>query len=635
MSGNILPSAELAEAAPAGQLVQQAPADIPVLIGCAESGGLQTIESFGSQDIAGMAAVYVCGPLLAEGTYNASKLPVPFVLVRVPATQQAAQCSVVNVAGISGTAVLGTPAIGSMKDGWDVVVLVTAGGTIGTSYTYEVSLDGGQTFGAPIAVTTSLSMAITGAWQGQTVATGITIALTSGQTFVTSDTFNFWTEPASASLLTTFIARVSGSTSTLVFSGTPANAYQIVVQFLSSGTEGVQGALQFWVSLDGALTFGLVQTLAMSGVYLIPDGAGSSGVTLTVGAGTITALDQVTINTTAPVPAFSDVQLAMDAVRNWAGTWSFFVLCGYSTRAMRDSIEAHVQTYAASGRYTFCVVSMRDRITGETTGSPGNVTGDLAWSNRLFAEWASSVGNRTPACAGSARVTSPLPGTWQNRRTTALGYTGRTIGISPDTDQGDRSVGSGGALSSDTSITTATGQLAEHDARLNPILYGLGACVVRTYYGETGIQPGVFPAGGLLIAAATDIQRWAYRRVLNLADAAFFTAMQANLLTLLPVWPATVRTPYVGGDIQVMTLNALTGKLFYPVRSAVGPYVASGNQANRQGGITVTINPTPVVVAGSATVYADCQVTLKEILVSFVGTIGPVNPALAPTSTGP
>jgi hypothetical protein len=221
-----LPAASLTELAPTGQIAQQAPADVCAFLGCCTTGTNDAINSFGPQYLTGILATYVAGPLVDEGGYCANKVPVPTVFCKLPATAVAASASAITTTG-TGTALAALGAIGgTIKDGFDVLIAITVGGTIGTSYTYKVSLDGGSTYGTPIAVTTSLTMAITGTLNGMSIATGITLDLTpaSGDTFVTGDTIAFWTQPASASILTTTITRVASSTSTLVFSGTKSSS---------------------------------------------------------------------------------------------------------------------------------------------------------------------------------------------------------------------------------------------------------------------------------------------------------------------------------------------------------------------------------------------------------------------------
>lgn len=638
----------LNEVAPTGQIAQTAPADICCFIGCASSGNAFQIYDFGAQALANIVSTFTNGPLCAEGGYDANKVPVPTVFVRVPATAVSAASSAVTYTG-TGTAasfVVG----GTIADGWDIVIKVTTGGTIGTSFSTSISLDGGATFSTPVANATALAIAITGAYNGVTIATGITLTLTTSQTLALNDTIAFWTQPASASILTTTVTRVLSSTSTLVFSGTPADAYHIVVQFLTSGTEGVGNTITFWVSLDGGLSFGGVQQLNTGGTYLIPDGAGSSGVTITVGSGTITALDMVSAKTTAPVPAFADVQTAKNAVRNWSGSWSFFHLTGYSSRAMRDSIEGLDQTYAVSGRFTWTSLSARDRITGENVHtSANNVAGDQAWTTRVAAEWGTSIGNRTPPLAGSVYCTSPIGGSLssgsarQNRRPNGVAYTPRVIGISPDTAPGDRSLPNDGACSSDILITVPTsgiiapqnpGALSEHDGRLNPMLINLGFNICRTYFGETGLAPGVYLEAGYLMSSPTDIQLWAWRRVLNLADSAMFAEMGRQLLSRLPINPATQPPPYNPGDIDPIVVNNLTSALFNAVRDKVRLYVSAGGAANGKGGITVTVNPTPGTSGGNPVVFASAQLVGKKILGTFSAGIGFTNPSLTAITTG-
>jgi len=623
-----LPSANLTEVQPTGQIAKQAPADVAVYLGVSSAGPM-TATPFGAQNLAGIQATYVNGPLCAEGGYMASKTPVQSVFYRLPVASIAATHSTAVFTG-TGTAssfVIG----GTIADGWDIVISVTTGGTIGTSFSYKISLDGGQSFGAIQSAGASTTLTLTtGTYNGTVVSTAITLTLTSTQTLVTGDTIAFWTQPASASILTTTLTRVASSTSTQTFSGTPNDGYEIVIIYQTGGTVGVAGITLIY-SLDGGLNFSPATVLPLNGVFAIPDKAGASGVTLTAGAGTIDALDKVVANTTPPAYAFADVQTAMNTIRSMDITWSFFVLTGYSTRAMRDSVESLLQTYATNGRFTWAACPARDRITGETATSPNNTSGDLAWSGRVRAEWATSAGNRTPPMAGSSRVTCPMSGR-QNRRPDTLGQIPRIIGISPDTDPGDRTLPNDGALSSDIILhNPATGALVEHDARLNTSLFDLGFNVYRTWYGEEGLEPGVFPAGGRLMSASGDIQRWQHRRVLNLADGAVLTAMKKFVLSKFAPNPPTVRSPLTAGDIAPWTLNNLTDQLFIALLSAVGPFVSNP----RQGGIVVTVTPTPSVSGGNTVVNQTTQLVWKDYIDTFSGTIGFVNPIFAALTQPP
>lgn len=612
-----LPYARLVEVPPDLPQFATAPADVCFHIGCSSKGALLTPTPFGGQQIKTAEATFGCGPLPREGGYIQGKVPVQFGFIRVPATARVATKStpatVRNVSSDFTTTLSGTP-----TDGADVVLTFTLGGTTGTGpISYTVSTDGGVTTGAPVSLATGLTIVIL----------GVTITLGSGKIVTTGDVVTWWQMPASAAILPSTVTRAGTSTSTMTPSGTPNDGYEVQVIFRSSGTVGTTG-ITYTVSLDGGRTISPETALGTATTILPLDGLDASGLTITLGAGTIDARDQIVFATTPPVPQWSDVSLALDALRNWSGVWSFVNVCGFMTRAFRDSLETKLQSFATSGRFTWGAVSARDRMTGESTTARDNTSGDLAWSARVVSEWATSAGNRTPWFAGASRVVCPLTGR-SSRRPATLGYLPRLIGYSPDTDPGEKDLGS---LSSDIAIhdntVGGTGALLEHDARVNTSLFDIGACVLRTWYGEQGLEPGVYCARGNLGAATGDIQRIAHRRILNLCDAALLVAMTQQVLKKFGRWPASVRPPYRAGDIMEWDRLRMLQALRQAAVDAVGGYVSDGAR-----GISVTVNPTPGFVGGNTVVYQSTKLTWRDYVDAFEGTIGFTNPSLNAIST--
>lgn len=611
-----LPSATLVEVPPEGQIVATAPANVAVYFFCSSKGPLSTPTPFGSQQQALSETVFGCGGVREMG-YCQAKVPVPCVGIRLPKTSTPGTKSTpVITADATSTwtaALTGTP-----TDGLDVVLTFTIGGTTGSAgIKYTLSTDGGFTTGPEVALGTATSITIG----------GVAIALGTAKLVVATDFATWWTEPPSATILPATVTRVGSSTSTMVFSGSPEDGYEIGIYFVTGGTVGAPG-ITFQYALDaGAATPKLSKVLALplNGIFPIPDGKDASGVTLTVGAGTVDALDGVTARTTPPAYQWADAAAALDTLRNSKITWSFLVFTSFNTRAFRDSAESKLQDFAGSGRFTWAACPGRDRITGENTTSDGNVLGDLAWSGRIEDEWSGSIGNRTPPQWGAERVTCPLTGR-RNRRPVTVANIPRNIGITPDTDIGDRTLPNGGALSADISIhNDITGALEEHDARINPSLFQLGGNVLRTWYGEQGLEPGVFPAGGRLMSADTDIQRWQHRRVQDLADAAALAAMSRQVLRKFGVWPQTARAPYVSGDIMPWDMTNIQQILFAAVYAAVGAYVS----APKTGGITIIVEPTPGQVNGNTVVYQKTKLVSRKYLDTFSGTLGFVDPAFA------
>lgn len=622
-----LPFVQLSEVPPAGAILQQAPADVPCFIFCSSKGTNNQLVPLGSQQQGPAEVIFGAGPV-REAYYISSKVPVQSLWVKVPATSVAGSASAPAFTG-TGTAasfVIG----GTILDGFDVVVVITTAGTIGTSYAYKVSLDGGATFGAPISVTTSVTMAITGTLNGASITTGITVTLTTSQTFVLGDQIAFWTQPPSASILTTVVTRVNSSTSTMTPSGTPNDGYEVLVIFgtttgarVTIGTPG----LTYAASYDGGLTSTPAAAVPLNGVIVLPDHKDSSGfthqtgLTLTLGAGNVDPLDQIAFNTSPPVAAIADVTAAMDLVRASANTWSFFYLCGFGTVSTRNSLEAKMQAYAASGRFTNVYLQGRDLIAGErVTSSPGNLLGDLAWEGRITGTgtdgWGSSVGNRSVPSFGATRVTCPLTQR-RHRRPYNVDLMAQLLAYTPDTNPGEYD---NGPLSSDVSITDRNGAQAEHDARVNPGIFNMGGNVIRTWEGEQGIVPGLWPADGHLLSTAGDITDITQRRVLNLADAALVVAMRQQILQKFGVAPSTARAPLVPGQIFPWEILRMTQALKRQVSSAVAPLVAGGD-----GGIYIVINPTPQM---GGILLVTMQLNGKQYVRGFVATAGFANPAL-------
>jgi hypothetical protein len=627
----VLPYVQLTEVKPQGAILPQAPANVPVFLFCSSAGTNFQFVQLGSQQQAAAEVLFGAGPW-REGAYIAAKTPVQTGWMKVPATAVSASASAVDHSGVTGTATHFTVG-GTILDGYDVVVIFTVGGTFGTSYTYKVSLDGGATFGTPIAVTTSLTMAITGTLNGVSIATGITVTLTTTETVITNDVIKFWTQPASATILPTTITRVNSSTSTLTPSGTPNDKYDFTVIFYTGqGTTGTIGggganALSYSYSLDG-VTFSDPAAVPLNGVIVLADHRDTSGVTnqtgvtLTCGAGTLDNLDQITFSTTPPVPSAADLQTAMDTVRNTSGAvWSFFYACGSVPVATRNSLETKAQNFAASGRFTDVYLQGRDRITGETvTSSAGNLLGDLAWSGRITATgtdgWGASVGNRTPPSFGYIRITCPLTGR-RSRRPFNAQLVSQLLAYTPDTNPGEYD---NGPLSADTAIVDKNGQLAEHDGRINPSIFAIGGNVIRTWEGEEGLEAGLWPGDGHLMSASGDITDITQRRVLNLADAALVVAMRGQILQKFGVAPSTARSPLVAGQIFPWDLKRMTQALTQQVVSAVSAYVAGG-----AGGIFISINPTPQT---GGILLVTMQLNGKQYVRGFQASAGFVNPAL-------
>ena len=134
-----------------------------------------------------LVSAFGAGPMVEAAAHHIRTTGRPVVCVKTGATT-AASASAVTFVG-TGTSVGTVSSATSANDDYEVVVKIVAGGTRGTAgVTYQVSHDGGRTYGAVTALGTDVSITIPGAG-------GVALALAAG-TFVAGDTYAFRTTAA-------------------------------------------------------------------------------------------------------------------------------------------------------------------------------------------------------------------------------------------------------------------------------------------------------------------------------------------------------------------------------------------------------------------------------------------------------
>lgn len=480
--------------APAGAGLLVPPSRVHAVIGCCTDGLL--LDPFPFQDADTLTDERGAGPAVKGGAYSLAGSGAPIIFQRVPATARAAYRSPLDLSEVTGTA--SPTAAGTPTDGYDVVIRVTIGGTIGTNtISYVVSTDGGESFG------TTQTMAIAGPYT--IVIGGTTLTFTTATTLVTNDIIRFYTLPASASILTQTLTRAAAdvaSTSTATLTGTPVDAYEVYVEIVTGGEVGVKG-ISYRYSLDGGRTFSNTLALGTAEDFDLLDGEEYSGLNLAFDAGeTLNAGDVFQANTTAPEASAADIVSAIEALDESNHQWSFLHIVGEQRPADASTIGAALQALATSTngdeRYTLAILSARDRTQGED---------DLAWSQRLVDDFASLDNERLSIGAGMARMTCPITGR-RNRRPAAWVVARRVVEAAIEEDPGKMALGS---LSSDVAIYNEQNQVAEHDSLNNSVLYDNGFVVLRT----RPQRGGVYITEGSMFTDSS-IGRIPQRRVLDL-----------------------------------------------------------------------------------------------------------------------
>lgn len=122
---------------------------------------------------------------------------------------------------------------------------------------------------------------------------------------------------------------------TCVVSGSPTNAFDIVLKFTKGGTFNEAVLV---ISLDGGTHFGKETTLPVSGSYTLP----STGLTVafTLGEGeTIATGDCYSFKSTAPTPSNAAILTAAETLRNQKG-FEFVHVVGSTTRELWASVSS-------------------------------------------------------------------------------------------------------------------------------------------------------------------------------------------------------------------------------------------------------------------------------------------------------
>jgi hypothetical protein len=585
------PAANVTEVPASVGIAPTSSTKVCVFFGCSSKGALLTPTPFGSYK--DCASSFGSGPTVKAAAYSNVKTNANFVFIRLPAAVVAATTSAVVKTG-TGTfvaTITGTP-----LDNYEVVLIWTTGGTIGTSASYKYSLDGGTTFTAIAALGVATTISLTG--------TGLTVNLTAGHTAVALDQIVFNTFPASSSIQPLTTTRVAASTSAITAAGSPNDDYDVIFRVIAGGTIGVAG-ITYQLSLDGGRTFSATTALGVANSLLLPDGVESTGVTLSFAAGTLDSLDKVTFKTFGPVWQSSDATLAFTALRSSNLKWSFLHGVGPSDAALAGSVGGTLAGWAAGTKFAWAALSARDKGTNETQAQ---------WIARLLANFAAFADTRVAEGAGMARITCPITGR-QNRRPAMWTAVPRIIANAPQVDPGKKQLG---PLSSDVSIHDDSNQLIELDSRINSALHDARFLTLRSYDDEAG----VFIARGNLMGPDTDIQRIAYRVVLNIAEEVYQKAMTIQIQSEFRLWPQGVKAPYKAGDVYEP--HAL--RIQREIQSALVSNITEQGMASA---VTVSLNRTPVSLgSGKYKLVCNVRVTPLGYIDEFSGTIGYTNPAL-------
>lgn len=467
------------------------------LVGPSDSGPVNTPSTFAK--VKDVVASFGGGPLVEAAAHSIERYGKPVVLVRTSASVLGAYLdAVAGSAGAIGSITKTGTGSSVFTDnssaptvGADVYVLFNVGGTRGVAgIVYQISLDGGNSYGPPQALGTGTTFGIG--------ATGASIAIGAG-TVVAGDFIHFVLTAPVPSSAGQLVLDMDGTSTPTIASGThPNDDYEVFIAIVSGGTIGVAGITYKW-SLDRGRTMSAETALGTAAYLIIP---GSGGVRVNFGAGTLVAGDTIAFPTVAPCWNNTELGLALEALRSTAVSWELAEVIGPITADAFDVIDLKFAGMFAAGKYHAWLGSVRMPIGSESEANY------LSSVNGAFSGKATVFG---VLCAGADKMTSSVTGR-KYRRPAAWVYAAREASVSEEINTADVNLGTLVGVS----IRDANGNPDEHDESNNPGLDDARFTVLRSWDGIEGVyvnRPRLFSPTG------SDFQLLPHRRVMNIAHA--------------------------------------------------------------------------------------------------------------------
>jgi len=443
-----------------------------VVSGAASSGALTTKEV----NLDTLLSNYTSGDAVKAAARAIDRVSANCLFVRRTHTA-VASTKTIDESGVTGTSNL--TLTGTATEAFDITFTVTSGGTIGTSNAnYSLTINGTTTTGTITSPAATLTL----------TGTGMTLNFSIG-TLVTADVAYIHSTDPSPSVLS--LLKSGGGTLTVTASGTPLETVRGRIEFLNTGTVGVDGG-QYRVSLDNGATWQPTASLGEDDFIIVQDhrrdydgSYTTTGVTLDLTATeTFTATTVITFRTTGPKVAIADVITAIGVAATSSFKtrgWRLFHIVGEYTRAEMAQIQTTLSSLQSSKIWNYAIMQFRDKRPSENEAN---------WLSDIVADRALLDANRVAPCAGYARsFTCPITGRLDRRPAAWLDVVRRLcVGINVESGRyKDGPLGSevngkvGGEGSSGDVTLYEDGERVEYDADADATLANARITVLRTF----------------------------------------------------------------------------------------------------------------------------------------------------------
>lgn len=303
------------------------------------------------------------------------------------------------------------------------------------------------------------------------------------------------------------ITKTGAGTATPVAGGTaPLDEYSVTIDFPAGGTVGSAG-MTWRYSVNGS-DYSLPQAIGTATSVTIP----GTGITVSLGTGTIVAATKLTFTTTSAKMTNTDLVNSLEALRVTTQPYESILLDMVADDATVTLCNTWLQTLNKRGKFPTIVLTARARNAGES---------EAAYLTALSALFSPSISTDIVVCADVADNTSAVDGRTY-ARPAGLFVMGRGMSIPLGQDAAYVATG---ALPG-CRITDALGNPKYHDENNFPGLDDVRITTLRTIDGFDGVY---ITNAKLVSSTGSDYVFWQHARTMNRGCAIAYQVLTKQL----------------------------------------------------------------------------------------------------------
>jgi hypothetical protein len=313
----------------------------------------------------------------------------------------------------------------------------------------------------------------------------------------------------------TFVKNIAGSSAVTTTDGSaPYLHYDVQINIVAGGTIGVAGITYTW-SVDGGDVVSAVTALGTASVIALPN----TGVSFSLGAGTLVAGDNWTIYTERPLLNNADVSAAIATLGNTKLPWEGVLIDAQYGTGTVGIVDAWLAGREVNGQFNFALLNTRFLLEPTPTAEAPSV-----YAASITAQSNLDTSNRICLCADGGHMTSLITG-FTTKFPTSLALAAMAMSVTPNIGIDPAEVDLGPVTDFEISNN---GNPNDWDEFLYASLDSQRLTTLRTF--ATGGPTGVFVTdANVLISAGSNIYWLQLLRVLNKGCAIAWQVLNTQL----------------------------------------------------------------------------------------------------------